>query len=269
MIQSFTMKLALMHGDVVPAAELRSLGFEAVQVFFGGGSESDAADPTPEEVDRILETGGTVLAAMTLHVDLVGPRGIVRADVDRAKRCVDKTAALVGRFGDNEKPLLIWHPSAYPEDRDVDDRAVFDGLCEALAAICETAESSGVVIAVEITRAGSIGSAETFLRIKDRVPSQALQVCLDAANFVPDRTPLERAVRLLGSATAIVHGKDSSFHANGSVAAYGPTGSGELDYPEYLCLVREYTDAPYFVLEYYKSREELLVARDIVVQGLG
>jgi len=32
------MRLALMAGDTVPAGELKSLGFEAVQMFFGGGS---------------------------------------------------------------------------------------------------------------------------------------------------------------------------------------------------------------------------------------
>ena len=262
------MKLALMQGDTVPAAELRSLGFEAVQVFFGGGSEGDDKDPSPERIDEILSAGDTALAAMTLHVDLVGPQGCVRTDVDRAVRCVEKTAALDGRFGDNEKPLLIWHPSGYPAGAEVDDRAVFEGLCEALGAVCRAAEQHGVVIAVEITRAGSVGSAETFLRIKDQVPSAALQVCMDAANFVPDRTPLERAVRMLGPDIAIGHGKDSSFHENGEVADYGPTGSGKLDYPEYIRCLREYANAPYFVLEYYRSRDDLLKARDIIRQCL-
>lgn len=262
------MKLALMVGDTVAAEERRALGFEAVQLFFGSGPDGGPQDPTPAAVDANLAGGGLALAAMTLHVDLVGPQGLVPADVARAVRCVEQTAALEGRFGDNERPLLIWHPSGYPEAAGVDDRAVFRGLAEALRQVCGAAERVKVHVAVEITRAGSVGSAETFLRLQDHVGSAALKVCLDAANFVPDRTPLERAVRVLGPDTAIVHAKDSRFHDNGEVADYGPVGSGRLDYPAYLRLVKEHTRAAYFVLEYYRSREDLLRARDIVRQGL-
>lgn len=262
------MKLGVMPGDTVPAAELRSLGFEAVQLFFGTGPDGGDQDPSPADIDAVLEAGDTALAAMTLHVDLVGSRGCVEADVARAICCVEKTAALDGRFGDNEKPVLIWHPSGYPEADEVDDRAVFAGLCEALTAVCAAAERSGVNLAVEITRAGSVGSAETFLHLQDRVGSSALRVCMDAANFAPDRTPLERAVRMLGPDTVIAHGKDSSFHDNGEVADYGPTGSGRLDYPTYIRCLREHASVPYFVFEYYRSREDLLKARDIVRQGL-
>ena len=262
------MKLGLMHGDTVPAAELRSLGFEAVQMFFGGGADGDDKDPSTEAIDEVLGAGGTCLAAMTLHVDLVEPGGCVPADVERAVRCVEKTAALDGRFGDNERPVLIWHPSGYPAGDDVDDGAVFAGLCEALTALCGAAEQCGVNVAVEITRAGSVGSAETYLHLKDRVGSPALKVCMDAANFVPDRTPLVRAVRALGPDTVIAHGKDSRFSDNGEVAEYGPTGSGRLDYPAYMQLLQTHASPAYFVLEYYRSREDLLKARDIVRQGM-
>jgi hypothetical protein len=34
------------------------------------------------------------------------------------------------------------------------------------------------------------------------------------------------------------------------------------------CL-RDYCDIPYFILEYYQTREEMLRARDIVVKHLG
>ena len=58
----------------------------------------------------------------------------------RLVRCVEKTADLGGRFGGNEPPVLVWHPSGYPDG--VDDRAVFDGLCAGLAAACAAAENS-------------------------------------------------------------------------------------------------------------------------------
>jgi sugar phosphate isomerase/epimerase len=181
---------------------------------------------------------------------------------------VHKTAALDGRFGDSARPILVWHPSGYPQDG-VDDGAVFAGLCEALTAVCGAAETAGVQVAVEITRAGSVGSAEAFVRLQDHVASPALKVCLDAANFCPDRTPLERTVRMLGPDTVIAHGKDARFASNGEVADYGPTGSGELDYPAYISGLLEQAPAvAYFVLEYYRSRDDLLRARDIVRASL-
>jgi len=262
------MKLGVMPGDTVPAAELRSLGFEAVQLFFGSGPDGGDQNPSPAKVDEVLEAGDTALAAMTLHVDLVGPAGCVEADVERAIACVEQTAALEGRFGDSDKPVLIWHPSGYPAGDEVDDRAVFGGLCQALSSVCAAAEKSGVDLAVEITRAGSVGSAETFLHLRDRVGSTALKVCMDAANFAPDRTPLERAVRMLGPDTVIAHGKDSSFHDNGEVADYGPTGSGRLDYPTYIRCLQEHASPAYFIFEYYRSRDDLLKARDIVRECL-
>ena len=258
------MKFGLMSGDTIPAGELRSFGFEAVQVFFSGGD----SDPSSEDVDKILKADDIALAAMTLHVSLVGVQGAIQADVARLVECVEKTAGLKGRFGDNECPLLIWHPSEYPSAADVDDNVVFQGLCQALASACIVAEDKGVHIAVEITRAGSIGSAESFLRIKDQVGSAALRVCMDAANFVPDRTPLERAVRMLGPEIAIAHAKDSRFSETGVVADYGPVGSGCLDYPTYVRCLHEYTNVPYLVFEYYRSRDDLLKARDIVDECL-
>ena len=256
------MKLGLMRGEIVPRAELRSLGFEAVQLFFASGSDDDE-DPTADEIDAVLNEGDTALAAMTLHVDLVGPQGAVTADVERAMCCVDKTADLDGRFGDNTKPLLIWHPSGYPTEP-ASDKVVFDGLCEALAAVCARAEGAGVNVAVEMTRDGTVGGAETFLHLADRIDSRALKVCIDAANFVPDRTPLERAVRMLSPYIAIAHGKDSSFDNSGIACHYGPTGSGTLDHEVYVRYLKKYTNIPYFVLEYYTSREELLRARNII-----
>ena len=257
------MKLALMSGNLLSSAEMRSEGFEAVQMFFGGGADGDARDPSAEDIDKALQAVDIALAAMTLHVDLVGPKGMVREDVTRLMRCVKKTAVLEGRFGDNPQPVLVWHPSEYPEE-DVDDRAVFEGLCNGLMTACATAERFGIVIAVEMTRAGSVDGAERFWRLQDRVGSAALKVCMDAANFAPDRTPLERAVRMLGPDIAIAHGKDARFAENGEVVDYGPTGSGCLDYPAYIGALQEWAQVPYFVLEYYRSREDMLKARDTV-----
>jgi sugar phosphate isomerase/epimerase len=258
------MKLGVMPGDTIPAQELKAEGFDGMQLFWGMGEDAASKDLTTESIDTTLSAGDLALTAMTLHIDLVGAAGVMEEEVERTVQLVQRTAALGGRFGDTPQPILVWHPSGYPSGEDLNDVAVFDGLCNGLKKICSAAESHEVHVAVEITRAGSVGSAETFLHLQDRVGSKALKVCLDAANFVPDRTPLERAVRVLGPHTVIAHGKDSNFKDNGEVDTYGPTGSGTLDYDTYIKCLLEHAPVPYFVLEYYKSRDQLLRARDIV-----
>lgn len=260
------MKLGLMPGT--PAAEMRELGFEALQMFYGWNRSDDAGDPTNEAIDNDLRPGNLALAAMTLHIDLVGPQGAIQSEIDRAVRMVGRTAALKGRFGDNEKPILVWHPSGYPDVPGVDDNAVFQGLCDALRQICKAAEKQNVYFAVEMSRWCSVYSAETYLRLKDQVASPAMRVCLDAANIAPDRTPLERCVRMLAADIVIAHAKDSHFKDNGEVADYGPTGTGKLDYATYIRCLKQYCKVPYLILEYYQNREQMLRARDIVRQYL-
>ena len=260
------MKLGLMPGT--PPAEMRDLGFDAIQLFYGSNRQDDTADPTDDAIREALNPGSLALAAMTLHIDLVNTRGLVQADADRAVRLVKRTAAFKGLCGDTPRPILVWHPSGYPETADTNDAAVFNGLCEALRQMCAAAEKTGVDVAVELTRGGSLGSAEGFLRLKDRVASPALRVCLDAANIAPDRTPLVRCVRMLADDIVIAHGKDSHFNPDGTVAGYGPAGSGKLDYAAYIGALKAYCAVPYFILEYYKTREEMLRARDIVRQYL-
>jgi sugar phosphate isomerase/epimerase len=258
------MKLGVMPGDTIPAQELKTEGFDGMQLFWGMGEDAESKDPTTESIGETLTAGDLALTAMTLHIDLVGPAGLINEEVERTVQLVQRTAALNGRFGDTPQPILVWHPSGYPAGNGLDDVSIFDGLCSGLKTICTAAESHGVHVAVEITRAGSVGSAETFLHLQDRIGSRALKVCLDAANFVPDRTPLERAVRILAPHTVIAHGKDSNFKENGEVDTYGPTGSGKLDYDTYIKCLLGHAPVPYFVLEYYKSRDQLLRARDIV-----
>ena len=102
------MKLGLMPGNTVPMTEMKSLGFDAMQMFYGWDPASGNVHPSAQSVDETLQPGGVALAAMTMHIDLVGPRGCLPAEVDQAVRCVQHTATLNGRFGDSPKPILIW-----------------------------------------------------------------------------------------------------------------------------------------------------------------
>ena len=180
----------LMPGETV-LVQTKGLGFFAMQMFWGHGPDGDKTILQPKLL-MPLQEGRIALAAMTLHVDLVGPQGEIAGDVDRLIRCVEKTAALEGRFGENERPILVWHPSGYPEGEDVDDGAVFEGLCSGLARACARAQELGVYIAVEITRC-SVERGDLPAREGSRV-FFGLKVCIDAVISFP--TYRQRAVRV-------------------------------------------------------------------------
>ena len=59
----------------------------------------------------------------------------------------------------------------------------------------------------------------------------SLRAGTDSAHLTLYRTPLERAVRMLGSDTVIAHGKTVGSDETGQVSGYGPTGSGTLNTP--------------------------------------
>ena len=47
------MKLAMMPGDTLAPDEVRKEGFEAVQMFFGGGADGDGKVPSAADVDVV------------------------------------------------------------------------------------------------------------------------------------------------------------------------------------------------------------------------
>ena len=66
----------------------------------------------------------------------------------------------------------------------------------------------------------------------------------------------------------VFHGRDVRFDEWGQVSAYGLTGSGTPDCPAHLRYAKTHTNVPYFVLAYYRSRDDLLRAQDIVRRSL-
>ena len=233
-------------------------------MFFGWGADGDVQDPSAQEVDKVLQAANIALAAMTLHIDLVGPKGAIQDDGARLVRCVEKTAALDGRFGDNARPVLVWHPAGI-QRKALTDRAVFEGLCEGLATACAAAERFGVVIAVEMTRAGSIDGAERFLRVAG--PGGIL-----GAQSLRGRSELRARPHPASACGADARPR----HRNRPTArtcalprmARSPItdrrGRGAWIIRLISVRCRSGRMCPYFVFEYYKSRADMLKARDIV-----
>ena len=77
------MKLGVMPGDTIPAQELKTEGFDGMQLFWGMGEDAESKDPTTESIDETLTAGDLALTAMTLHIDLVGPAGLINEEVER------------------------------------------------------------------------------------------------------------------------------------------------------------------------------------------
>ena len=91
-----------MHGDTVPAAELRTLGFEAVQMFFASGSQNDAQDSTPEAIDARPFARASRRSVLEPRKRLRNPRGLTPLKANRERLLVGNVSCR--RSARNKRP---------------------------------------------------------------------------------------------------------------------------------------------------------------------
>ena len=111
---------------------------------------------------------------------------------------------------------------------------------EQIAAALAVAERHDVTLAFEPEHNNVVADAEAGRRLLDELPSRHLRVVIDAANLIRpgelhrQHDTLRDAFALLGDALVLAHAKD--VREDGTVVA---AGSGGLDYPLYVRLLRE------------------------------
>ena len=109
-------------------------------------------------------------------------------------------------------------------------------------------------ITIEMTRMGLPDNVDKFLWLRREAKASNLYACLDAANFTPDRDPLDVAIRRLGTCVAYAHAKDVVFKPDGTVEAYPPAGRGCVDYDAFVAGLRKHTQCNYLLAEYMPDR---------------
>jgi sugar phosphate isomerase/epimerase len=235
---------------------LVTVGFEAVQVAMPGvppeGQEPD--DPDPDALIAELRRNELDLAAIAVHAPLFGDSAAVHRGRVRMRQLIDYAARLRKAPTLNRRPLVNWHAAGYLHMLDAGVESLLSQLAASLAQVCTYARSKRVDISIEMTRMGLPDNVDKFLRLRARTKASNLYACVDAANFTPDRDPLEAAVRRLGKYVAYAHAKDVVFRPDGTVLEYPPAGRGMVDYDAFIAALRECTPCKYLLAEYMPDK---------------
>jgi len=149
------------------------------------------------------------------------------------------------------------------------DRA-FGLLVEALAEIAQAAEGCGTIACVEgVVR--HVASTPARLRAAiDAVGSPSLQVLFDPVNFLDGSNyreqgrMIDEAFELLADRILVVHAKD--FRPAGGELKICPPGTGLLDYPRFLRLLRASRPEVDLLIEDLRP-EDMGAARDFVLRS--
>jgi sugar phosphate isomerase/epimerase len=221
-----------------------SSGVRSVQLNLSiAGVQTLPARIEPQLADRLRRAvldSGLEAAAISGTYNMAHPDPLHRAS--GARRLAELIAstqrlgtAVVTLCTGSRDPVDMWrwHPDNGTSEAWRDMRA-------SVEAALSTAESRGVVLALEPEWNTVVDSAPAARRLLDQLRSPELKVVLDAANLFPggrlreQRTVLEQTFELLGDDVVLVHAKDL---ADGGRIV--PAGQGALDYDVYIALLDE------------------------------
>ena len=112
------------------------------------------------------------------------------------------------------------------------------------------AEACGATVGIEPVAYHTLATPELTRRLLDDVPSDRLEVILDAANLVPpgesrpeaQRDLLERALSLWGGKVCVLHVKDGVWNSENRWENR-PLGEGIMDWPTLLPILRAHNDS--------------------------
>lgn len=133
-------------------------------------------------------------------------------------------------------PTDLW--SHHPESS---SPAAWADLLLSLREAVRIAQDTGITLAFEPEITNVVDSARKARRLLDELGSPRLKVVIDGANLFPAgslgrmREILEEAFELLGREIVLAHAKDLS---TDGAAGHEAAGTGCLDYPTYLRLLR-------------------------------
>lgn len=115
---------------------------------------------------------------------------------------------------------------------------------DSLKPVVRFAEEEGAILAVEPVASHIISTPERAARMLEAVPSDNLQIILDAVNLIsPENEPrarevIEDAIRLLGDRVQVLHMKDYNL-SDGQITACA-CGTGRMRYDALLQLAEQY-----------------------------
>lgn len=195
-------------------------------------------------IRQVLEERHIAIAVLGCYINPVHPDPDVREDQLRCfeehlRFARDFGCALVGTETGSCNADCSYHP-------DNEKQTVFDLLCHSLERLVAVAEKCGSIAAIEaVADHHTVSSIEKMDQVLRRLASPALKVIYDPVNLIPQAGLAEsqqdffsRAFNTFGNDIAAVHAKDFRIEGGRKTGTL-PAGTGEMDYPALLRLIRQ------------------------------
>ena len=232
------------------AGAIRAAGLEAVQL----NLESAGLEEFPEELEEsdcariraAFAAHDVAVSAVSGTFNAIHPDPGYRAECIRrvgmlASRCAALGTGVITLCTGTRDAEYMWafHPdNAQPE--------AWEELVETMRALVTQAEENSVTLAFEPEVVNVVDTAEKAERLIEEIGSHRLAVVMDPANYFHphtlDQMPevLTDAFAQVGEFIALAHAKDVCPPEPGGHECIRPAaGTGLLDYPTYLRLLRE------------------------------
>ncbi len=250
------MKIGIRLHDTAPGTLRERLGFACAQGFccahvalskvVDGFSMQDAPEKLTEEYaaqvrEDFAETGMDC-AVLGCYLNLADPDAERREKTQQIYRAHLRFASMIGAG------VVGTETYANPESPFAKDAArceeAFRLFTDSLKTVVRYAEEADAVLAVEPVYHHIISTPERAERMLEAVPSDHLQIILDAVNLIgpedADRAPeiIEDAIRRLGDRVRILHMKDFVLLPEGKMRSCA-CGLGSMRYERLLAFAAE------------------------------
>jgi sugar phosphate isomerase/epimerase len=205
-------------------------------------------------VRRALEEQGIAIAVLGCYINPVHPDPAARESQlrrfeEHLRFARDFGCALVGTETGSCAADCSFHP-------DTAKLETVDLLCRSLERLIGVAEKCGSIVAIEaVADQHTVSNIEKMEQVLRRLASPALRVIYDPVNLIPQAGLSEsqeaffkRAFDTFGDDIAAIHAKDFRT-VNGEKNGALPAGTGNMDYPALLRIIRERKDGVDILLE--------------------
>ena len=200
---------------------------------------------TPEYATRIrrdFEDSGLECAVLGCYLNLADPDPERRARTREVYRAHLRFAPLIGAR------VVGTETYANPDSAFADpakSEEAFRLFMDSLRPVVRDAEEAGAILAVEPVWHHIISTPERAARMLEELPSDHLQIILDAVNLIaPDQAGhaeeiVSRALSLLGDRVRILHMKDFSVTDDGKIKTCA-CGLGSMRYEQLMSFAKEH-----------------------------
>ena len=223
----------------------RAQGFSCAHVALSKVLDDFAMEEAPEKltedyalrVRKAFDASGMECAVLGCYLNLADPNPERRAQTQEIYKAHLRFAAKIGARVVGTETYA--NPASVFSEPAPQSEEAFQLLMDSLKPVVRCAEECGAVLAVEPVWCHIISTPERAARMLEELPSENLQIILDAVNLIaPEKADraeniIRNAISLLGSRVRILHMKDYVMTPGGEMDACA-CGLGSMKYEQLL-----------------------------------